>query len=907
MATTEWPLVGRQAELEGIARARADSGCRGVVLSAAAGRGKSRLAREACAAAERDGALVEWVQATSSAAAVPLGAFAAVLPDDVRTDDPLELMRRSADALRERAGTRTAVLGVDDAQLLDPVSAALVLHLTVSGSAFVVATVRSGEPCPDAIVSLWKDAGADRLELRQLSDDAIQELLEAALGGPLEHRALRWICETSQGNALYVRELVIGALADGTLAIDRELWRLSSRPTVSQSLVDLVTQRMDGLSDDERTALELLALGEPLRLSEVDTLTDHDALLAAEQHGLLTIAADEVRLAHPLYGDVIRRDLPGLRSRDVRLRLAKTLGQRDPLVPGDALRIARWLLDANATIPVALLLDAAEAATLAGDPEFGADLAERARAAGGGVAAALVLARAYSARHRFEEAEEVLGEIEDEVRGGPRAIEYVELRAFLLFWGLRRLGDLEDLLARAQAWSSDADWQRQLLPTRLSLPILSGHFAPAPEQSAQALADPQLSDDVRLRIEAVHASSLYRVGRGREARELIGRSDLTIPTRTWSDTVRVSLRIVTAVWTGEDLAHDGPMMEQILRDAIGANALEPSGIAAFGLGVLGYLEGRYSDARRWLTEAEVALERRDMLSNAIAVRAMQTAVAVATSDLDAADAAHARLRRGLEGREPVPTQAPNIVRADAWLARARGDLDTAHRSLIEAAAANGDQPGIAVALAYEALRLGVPATTIAPLVTQSAERCDFRLARAYAAHATAAAAQDGAALLAAGEAMAEIGALRYALEAACAAATVFVDAGREDSARRAVARARELYAPDQGGSFPEIDGLDADAVALTARESQLVELAAQGLTNAEIADRLVLSVRTVESHIYRAMQKLGVDRPPRPVDEPQRPHAGGPTVFYAVAVRGTEALLRIRGVRELRARTFSDR
>jgi DNA-binding CsgD family transcriptional regulator len=30
------------------------------------------------------------------------------------------------------------------------------------------------------------------------------------------------------------------------------------------------------------------------------------------------------------------------------------------------------------------------------------------------------------------------------------------------------------------------------------------------------------------------------------------------------------------------------------------------------------------------------------------------------------------------------------------------------------------------------------------------------------------------------------------------------------------------------------------------------------LTNAEIADRLVVSVRTVESHLYRAMQKLGV-------------------------------------------------
>ena len=48
------------------------------------------------------------------------------------------------------------------------------------------------------------------------------------------------------------------------------------------------------------------------------------------------------------------------------------------------------------------------------------------------------------------------------------------------------------------------------------------------------------------------------------------------------------------------------------------------------------------------------------------------------------------------------------------------------------------------------------------------------------------------------------------------------------------------------------------AVALTARESQLVGLARQGLSNAEIADRLVLSVRTVETHLYRAMQKLGV-------------------------------------------------
>ena len=52
--------------------------------------------------------------------------------------------------------------------------------------------------------------------------------------------------------------------------------------------------------------------------------------------------------------------------------------------------------------------------------------------------------------------------------------------------------------------------------------------------------------------------------------------------------------------------------------------------------------------------------------------------------------------------------------------------------------------------------------------------------------------------------------------------------------------------------------LENTAAALTARESQLVQLASQGISNADVVERLVLSVRTVESHLYRAMQKLGV-------------------------------------------------
>ncbi|MFV0258255.1 MAG: response regulator transcription factor, partial [Acidimicrobiales bacterium] len=55
---------------------------------------------------------------------------------------------------------------------------------------------------------------------------------------------------------------------------------------------------------------------------------------------------------------------------------------------------------------------------------------------------------------------------------------------------------------------------------------------------------------------------------------------------------------------------------------------------------------------------------------------------------------------------------------------------------------------------------------------------------------------------------------------------------------------------------PEPD--DPAIALLTPREREVVELAALGLTNADIAERLYLSTLTVKTHANRAMMKLAV-------------------------------------------------
>ncbi|WP_250401566.1 LuxR family transcriptional regulator AbsR2 [Streptomyces cellostaticus] len=177
-------------------------------------------------------------------------------------------------------------------------------------------------------------------------------------------------------------------------------------------------------------------------------------------------------------------------------------------------------------------------------------------------------------------------------------------------------------------------------------------------------------------------------------------------------------------------------------------------------------------------------------------------------------------------------QFGDITGTGVWAAAARGDLGSALDRIA------GDE----VYALYDAVRLGAP------------ERAAGRLPGdgVFAGHAAALARGDGPALDRAAEELAERGFLLFAAEAHAQA----VPAHRDPrAARLSRTRAHALARRCQGARTPALSGLVLGE--LTARQRQIVALAASGLSNRQIAERLTLSVRTVGNHLHGAYARLG--------------------------------------------------
>jgi DNA-binding CsgD family transcriptional regulator len=858
-------LVGRGEEVTRLDAMLAEHRSSGLVLAGEAGVGKTRLAGELAARSPAE-VMVSRATATRSSMGLPLGALApllAGLPHDEPGDylDRTGLLRRCAEALLAAAGGRRLLLFVDDAHLLDDTSATLVHQLVTTRAAGVLLTVRVGTPAPDPVTALWKDGLVPRVEVAGLRTPAVEQLLVAVLDGPVDRAASLDLADRCRGNALYLRELVLGAVEDGALRDDGGLWRLTGPLSPSQRVVDLVEGRLASLTGDERRLLEMVAFGEPVGAGELPDLElaeqlERAGLLRSELHG----ARVEILLAHPLYGDVLRARLPAVRVPSIARKLAEAAEQEGPPLlqrpAQEVLRVATLRLSGGGG-SAELMMAAARIAR----SRYAFPLAERLAAvaldAGAGFEAALLAAQAVLWQGRAAEAEQKLATLADRAETDAQRARVGLTRLDNDAFYLGELAEANRIAEQAERTVRDPAWRDEITARRLGLVLATE----GPRTAAKA-AEPVLA---RARGRAlvwasqIGSFSLGRLGRLEEALRIATNGqavhlELTEPLESWypwfhnffeSDALAGLGRIDEAV----------ALVDAQYRRALDERSREAQAIFALQLTRLVGERGHPGTATRHGREA-AALFRElgrpqfeywslQYLALALALDGRGSAAAAAVDALDNL------------GLPPTRNMAVDLLIARAWAAVAAGDLNTGRRWLAEAADLGieiGDLVGAMSAL-HGTARLGAPGPVRGRL-DEIAGQIDGRLAAARAAHVRALASDDADTLLGICDQFEECGALLLAAEAAADAAAVWRQYLDRRSALAQI-RAEALAAAAGEPRTPALASLDA-RVRLTPTEREVAAAAAGGLSNREIADRHAISVRTVESHLQRAYGKLGI-------------------------------------------------
>ena len=848
-----WPLTGRAEELRLIESVLVDRDAAGVIVRGAAGVGKSRLAREALADAGRRGGTVRWLVGTNAARTLPLAA----VNDWVGSTDAVSL-----DVVRTVIGELTAappgtpvLIGVDDVALLDDLSTFVVHQIVRRGTAKLVFTVRDGDPIPEATQEIWKDNPFERLALQPLSREETTAAVSVALGGGIGPESAARLWRLTRGNPLYLRNVVEHEVAEGRLVQHDGRWVLHGEPVIAPGLAELIDARLGALPDAVGEVIDVLALAEPLDIAQLTSITSVAAVEEADIRGLITVESSDrgmaVRVAHPLYGEVRRQRAAPTRLR--RLRGVIATGLVSAQDTQTIVRRAALSLDSDLAPDAQLLPAAAGGAVSLADMPLADRLAAAAIRAGAGLDAYLIRSWALGWADPGA-ADAVLAGIPTADLTAEEDVLVACYRAMCLLWGLADPDGTKRIL--------DEVSPRAPVHTRswIDAAYVMYWAAMAKPDNARRVAVDVALDDLPGLSGAATSWALGvacgDVGHTAEARTVF-ETGYGIVTRTGQAPhlyYLIADRHLGVLLQSGLIGEAASLAEQVRRQAVdlpGVASLLSAAIA--GRAALGAGQVRAAHA---LLEPVIEAFFADGDVNGLGYRyQIADTIALAISgEVSAAAAVLADLQQHVHPSYRFVDYERELARA--WVAAGQGSLGEGIAicaAAAETACANGQYAAEVVCLQTAAqfgerscaVRLGELAAIVeGPRVAAAAQ------------FAAALSGADAAGLAAASAEFERIGDLVAAVDAAAQAARVYRRQGRQGSAWGCSTRA-EAIAATCGALTPALQQA-VERLPLTDREREIVLLLGQELSSPAIAERLTLSRRTVEGHIYRAMAKTGV-------------------------------------------------
>ncbi|GAA3405224.1 helix-turn-helix transcriptional regulator [Pseudarthrobacter polychromogenes] len=859
-------LTGRKEPLDRICNIVRNRASQAVFIMAGPGIGKSSLT-EAISERLTGEMNVLQMHGSTALAAVPFGVLTPFTGDLTAEDSvsPVAVLRSMWSYFEEvKAGNGAPVLLiVDDAHYLDEDSAGVVAELISAGWATVVAAARPRPGLPQPLDQLWYDGLAERVDLRPLNREQIEEVLAHVLDGTVPDATVDAVWSASGGNPRVLDALLHDAAESGILAKRNGIWvLLGSLPTDGVRLTAVVTKDHLRRRAEEQEALKFIALAGPVGRKVIEDICGAavvrsllDQQMVVENSGV----PSELTIWNGLFAKAIRNTISVSRSLQL---LEKIREHQDPssLRGEGRLRFVEWSLECGLRVSDADMLDAAREALARFRNYSARSIAAKVQDPGLVHLGHAVQARALYNEGAYAEAAALLDGSWLQLAEDPHGT------SVLLLWTSahqatgRPLADLaEDVRERHQglpeAIRTGQEELLQLLQSGADVNVqaLCSRVADIRNRSSTGNA----GEPLKAIGEALLAHALASAGRASEGLDsaLLAASEL--PTLEddlffYSEFVLGRL-VIDYLAMGEWESAERELENYAAGHAAAAGTFNGSLQVLRGYSML--RQGRMERAYQLLLPAVEALRLSDPLQLFRFGSALGFYVAARLGDTAQAKRLEQDCKDAVAGGPAHEFLADAYgAAASEYLARDGKGLAALHTLVTTTEASS--RAGTLLELLSLCWDLGD--ASVIPMVHNAARAVEGRWAAALLKLAADWEAADGDTLMETAAELEESGFVNLAREAYARASTVLDQAGERRRSRQAVAQ-REKCDHELGERFREGRFIAAaPAVHLTRREQDIVELAVQGLTDREIAQRLMVSVRTVEGHLYRTYVKLGV-------------------------------------------------